>query len=208
MKTCLMKSQILWLLNVGVIFLGSANFLQAQTSDSGPNADALVQQIEQKQASVQARIREIDTRLDPYLEKSVSRLFAINLEEYKMMRLQSQNPEGARTYFTKLKNRYRDSLQGVGEYFDDAHAAIKAGHYWFGSGDKMLQKDQQLYGKMREIIEQSLAKQPDGPQIIKLMEEREELVQKKVELGPMHDYLVKRRKWWNYLPDYKEALRE
>ncbi|MEM9400681.1 MAG: hypothetical protein AAF984_10775 [Verrucomicrobiota bacterium] len=99
-------------------------------------------------------------------------------------------------------------IVGIAYYFDDAYEALRDGQLWFGKEERIIEQDVKLYQEMESILREAVAQRSDGDKIIELMDERDRIIEEKYELGPMNDYLIKRRRWWNYHPTYAQSLEE
>jgi len=173
------------------------------------NVPKLVQSMDAYVESVMEKVRELDQTIARAFATEASTLFGISEEEYLFLHQQSNVDSAPLTQF--FKSGRRSSLNPIEEanrYFENAYQAITSGEYWFGREESLLVKDRQLYEQINQAVAAKLAKTEEGMKILDLRKERQALLSSLEEQAPLYEYLVERRQWWRYYPDYRDLLQD
>ncbi|MEM6823033.1 MAG: hypothetical protein AAF558_13970 [Verrucomicrobiota bacterium] len=170
--------------------------------------DKMVREANAEQKKIRLRIQAIDKQVNPVLEKHAKELFFLSAQEFQFLRKQAENPDAAKDFFKKQDRVFEESLQDIEDYLDRSYSALQKKQIGFGSESELVFQDIQLYRFMDAKIRDAIRDQPEGETIIELLAERQQLKKKKVELGPITDYLLERRRWWDNHPGYRDYLNE
>jgi|GEM_PF-6543381 len=192
-----------------LLFLFTAVITLFCTNSAISNQDAIaamIKEADKEQAAIQARITEIDAKLDPILEKIALGKFYLQPAEFQFLRKQKESPEAAKDFFKKRDRVFEESLEDIADYLDQAYSQIRNGNLMFGKESTLVQKDAQLYNFMEKKIHEEIAVRDDGKELLDLIEERKTLKNKRTELGPVADYLTERREWWKNHPGYLKHI--
>jgi len=153
------------------------------------------------------RIREIDAVVSKAFAEQAPKLFGITPEEFDFLRRQAEVESSALTdYFKANRRSGLNTIEEADMYFDNAYQALQAGEFWFGREESLLEKDKSLYNSMAQAIAVELAKTEEGMKILDLRSEKQELISELKDQQPIYEYLLERRRWWRYYPDYEALL--
>lgn len=191
----------LLMISTAFLLLGSATVTANQEA-----IEAMVKEAQKEQASIQARVAEIDEKLDPILESIAKEKFFLEPAEFQFLRKQKESPKAAADFFKKQERVFEESIQDIDDYLDIAYDQIRRGNLMFGKESELIKQDAKLFSFMESKIHEEIAVREDGKELMDLIEERERLRKKRVELGPVADYLTERREWWKNHPDYFEHV--
>lgn len=151
------------------------------------------------------RIREIHAVVEKAFADQAPKLFGISKEEYIFLSRQAQvQSETLSKFFEVGRSRGLNTIEEASLYFDNAFQALQAGEYWFGREESLVEKDRSLHSSMDQAIAVELAKTEEGMKILDLRKEKQQLLSELKDQQPIYEYLLERRRWWRYYPDYEK----
>lgn len=170
------------------------------------NARELLKQLNEQARKDQERIREIEGILFPYEDKVAVEVFFFAPGEYTFLRKQSEGARTATQFFQAQTQIDRSSWDGVSLFFDMAYDAMRAGYLWVGREQGLINEDVQLFNELRTKVQEEIRKRPEGAEMMKLAQEREQLLAKAKTSAPLLKYFNERRQWWKGYPDYEAVI--
>jgi hypothetical protein len=166
-----------------------------------------VEKMKGERNKILARIKEIDAIITPVREKIVVEVVGLDVEEYRALKMQSDNAGIGSKYFPALRKIYTTDMAGAGLYFDEAYEALSRGKLWVGREEKLIDEDIQLQTSVEAEITEAMSALPNGAGLLQLMAEKEELLGRLKASSPLLNYLTERRRWWDAYPDYIDTLK-
>ncbi len=165
--------------------------------------------IQKEAQAAMKRIEEIDDQVGKAYAEAAVRIFGISKEEYLFLHRQSEVDSNTLSqYFRSGRRTALNVVEEADRYFENAHKAILAGEYWFGREESLLARDKAVYDMMNQKIAVELATTEEGKKIFALQDEKRMLQESFKLQQPFYEYLVERRQWWRYYPEYQSLVEQ
>jgi hypothetical protein len=173
------------------------------------NVNKLIKTMDMESQKVLQRIQEIDAIVNVAFAEKAVELYGLSTEEYNFLRRQAEAPaKPLSQFFRAERSTGLNPIEEAERYFTNAHKAISSGEYWFGREETLVSKDKALLDVMKQKVAVELAKTEEGMKIIELQEEKSRLLSLLTSQKPLFEYLIERRNWWKYYPEYENLVKQ
>lgn len=186
----------------------TADAKTAEPKTTVSNAQQLLAQFNRQAEKDRARIKEIEGILFPYEDKLAVEIFFMAPGEYNFLRHQAEAARIAGRFFQAQQQIDRSSWDGVSIFFDTAYDSMRSGYLWVGREQSLINEDVQLFNDLRNKVQEEMRNRPDGATMLKLAQERDQLLGKARASAPLLKYFSERRQWWKNYPDYEATIKQ